>query len=162
MTTRYHMRRADRELTEPGALADILRGGRYATIAMIHDGEPYLVTLSYGWDETSNALYFHMANAGRKLDALAADPRVCATVIADGGYVPGECRHRYESVVMTGTMQVLTDPQEARAGMRALIGALEGESDPLWSHYDLDGKKHWERMSIARLDIKTITGKAGS
>ena len=63
---------------------------------------------------------------------------------------------------MTGTMRVLTDPAEARAGMRALIGALEGDSDPLWARYNLDGEKKWGRMSIARLDIETITGKAGS
>ncbi len=158
----YHVLRADRELTDPTAIAGILRRGRYATIAMVHDGEPYLVTLSYGWDEAASALFFHMARAGRKLDALAADPRVCATVVVDGGYVEGECKHRYESVVMTGTMRVLTDPEEARAGMRLLIAALEGDSDPLWSHYKLDGQKHWERMFIARLDIRSITGKAGS
>jgi len=160
--SRYHVLRADRELTDPAAIAGILRRGKYATIAMVHDGEPYLVTLSYGWDESANALFFHMAQAGRKVDALAADPRVCATVVIDGGYVDGECKHRYESVVMTGTMRVLTDAEEARAGMRALIGALEGDSDPLWSRFKLDGQKHWERMFIARLDIESITGKAGS
>ncbi len=160
--SRYHVLRADRELTDPAALAGILRRGKYATVAMVHDGEPYLVTLSYGWDEAADALFFHMARAGRKLDALAADARVCATVVVDGGYVEGKCKHRYESVVMTGTMRVLTDPEEARAGMRALIGALEGDSDPLWSRYKLDGQKHWERMFIARLDIESITGKAGS
>lgn len=162
MTQPYHLRRADRELTEPEALEKILRDGKYATIAMVHDGEPYLVTLSYGWDPSANALFFHMAQSGRKIDALAEDPRVCATVIADGGYVVGQCKHEYESVVMTGTMRVLTDPAAARAGMRALIGALEGDSDPLWARYNLDGEKQWGRMSIARLDIETITGKAGS
>ena len=162
MTQPYHLRRADRELTEPEALEKILRDGKYATIAMVHDGEPYLVTLSYGWDPSANALFFHMAQSGRKIDALAADPRVCATVIADGGYVVGQCKHEYESVVMTGTMRVLTDPAEARAGMRALIGALEDDIAPLWARYNLDGEKQWGRMSIARLDIETITGKAGS
>ena len=158
----YHVLRTDRELTDPSAIAGVLRRGKYATIAMVHDGEPYLVTLSYGWDEAAGALFFHMARAGRKVDALAADARVCATVVVDGGYVEGECKHRYESVVMTGTMRVLTDAEEARAGMRTLITALEGDSDPLWSRFKLDGQKHWERMFIARLDIESITGKAGS
>jgi nitroimidazol reductase NimA-like FMN-containing flavoprotein (pyridoxamine 5'-phosphate oxidase superfamily) len=162
MTQPYHLKRADRELTEPEDIARILRDGKYATIAMVHDGEPYLVTLSYGWDPTANALFFHMAQSGRKIDALAADPRVCATVIADGGYVVGQCKHEYRSVVMTGTIRVLTDPAEARAGMRVLIGALEDEIDPLWARYNLDGEKQWGRLSIARLDIEAITGKAGS
>jgi nitroimidazol reductase NimA-like FMN-containing flavoprotein (pyridoxamine 5'-phosphate oxidase superfamily) len=63
-------------------------------------------------------------------------------VIIDGGYVAGQCKHEYESIVMTGTMRVLTDPAEAHAGMRALIGALEGDPAPLWEHYNLDGEKH--------------------
>ena len=159
---RYHVLRTDRELTDAGAISDILRRGKFATVAMVHDGGPYLVTLSYGWDEAANALFFHMARAGRKVDALASDPRVCATVVLDGGYVDGACEHRYESVVMTGTMRVLTDAEEARAGMRTLIGALEGDSGPMWSHNKLDGQEQWERMSIARLDIESITGKAGS
>jgi nitroimidazol reductase NimA-like FMN-containing flavoprotein (pyridoxamine 5'-phosphate oxidase superfamily) len=162
MPRQYHVRRANRELTEPEALADVLRRGKYATIAMVHDGEPYLVTLSYGWHEAANALFFHMATAGRKIDALAADPRVCATVVIDGGYVPGKCEHRYESVVMTGTMRVLTDPEERRAGMRVLIGALEKDPAALWSKHELDGDEVYERMNVARLDIETITGKAGS
>jgi nitroimidazol reductase NimA-like FMN-containing flavoprotein (pyridoxamine 5'-phosphate oxidase superfamily) len=159
---RYHVQRVSRELTDPAALASILRRGKYATIAMVQDGEPYLVTLSYGWDEETNALFFHMASEGRKVDALATDPRVCATVVVDGGYVPGKCEHRYESVVMTGTMRVLADPDERRAGMRVLLRALEQDPDALWSHHELDGDEVWERMSVARLDIETIAGKAGN
>jgi len=159
---RYHVRRADREITDEGQLAAILRRGRFATIALCHDGEPYAVTLSYGYDAERSALYFHMAKAGRKLDAIAADPRACATVVFDGGYVHGECKHRYESVVLTGTMATVTDPEEARHGMRVLIGHLEEDPAPLWERYGLDGDEGMGRMIVGRLDIEAITGKAGS
>lgn len=159
---RYHVRRTDRELTDPAAVASVLERGKYATVAMVQDGEPYLVTLSYGWDRDRDALYFHVAREGRKLDALASDPRVCATVIVDGGYEQGACKHHYESVVLTGRMQLVEDRDEAVHGMRVLIGHLEGDPQHVWERNALDGDKVWERMRIARLDIAEMTGKAGS
>jgi nitroimidazol reductase NimA-like FMN-containing flavoprotein (pyridoxamine 5'-phosphate oxidase superfamily) len=158
----YHVRRSDRELATPEQLDSVLRRGRFATIAMISHDEPYAVTLSYGFDAPGRALYFHLARKGRKVDALAADARVCATVVIDGGYEPGACEHHYESVVITGRMRVVGDPDEARHGMRVLLAHLEEDPDTLWEKHDLGGDKVYERMSVARLDIAEITGKAGS
>jgi uncharacterized protein len=159
---RYHVRRTDRELTDAEALASVLRRGRYATVAMCHANEPYLVSLSYGHDAERNALYFHVAPDGRKLDAIAGDPRVCATIVIDSGYEPGKCMHRYESVVLTGRMSIVTAREEARHGMRVLIGHLEEDPAPVWERNDLDGEEAFERIEVARLDIEHMTGKAGS
>lgn len=159
---RYHVRRADREITDPDSLGSILSQGKYATIALCHDGEPYVVTLSYGYDAERAALYFHVATAGRKLDAIAADPRACATVIADGGYEQGACKHHYRSVVLGGTMSVVDDLDEKRHGMRVLIDHLEDAPAAVWERNGLDGDKALERVIVVRFDIETITGKAGS
>jgi uncharacterized protein len=157
----YHMRRVDRQITDPAKLESILRRGRFVTVAMCQDGGPYLVTLSYGYDDERNALYFHMATTGRKQDAIAADPRVCATVIIDGGYVEGDCRHLYESAVLTGSMALVDGPDEARHGMRVLLGHLEDEPGHVWESQALDREETWRRVRVARLDIEEITGKAG-
>jgi nitroimidazol reductase NimA-like FMN-containing flavoprotein (pyridoxamine 5'-phosphate oxidase superfamily) len=158
----YHVRRKDRELTDPADLESVLRRGRYATIAMCQDGGPYAVTLSYGYDAEQRALFFHLARQGRKVDALASDPRVCATVVIDGGYEQGACRHHYESVVIHGTMRVLEDAGERREGMRVLLGHLEDDPAAVWEREDLGGDTVYRRMSVARLDIGELTGKAGS
>ncbi|HEY5506738.1 MAG TPA: pyridoxamine 5'-phosphate oxidase family protein [Coriobacteriia bacterium] len=158
----YHVRRDDRELTAPAELAHILESGRFATIAMCQDGEPYLVTLSYGYDAEQRAMFFHVAPEGRKLDALASDPHVCATVILDLGYEPGRCKHNYRSVVLTGTMSLVTDLDEARAGMRVLVGHLEDDPQAVWEQNRLDDDATFDRMRVARLDIDEMTGKAGS
>lgn len=157
----YHVRRDDREITDPAAIDAILRRGRYTAIAMVHDGAPYVVTLSYGWDAERGALYFHAATAGRKLEAIAADPRVCATIVIDGGYRPTKCEHPYESVVLTGRMSVVTDIDEKRHGMRVLISHLEEEPEPVWTRNRLDGDKVFDRTNVLRLDIDEITAKAG-
>jgi nitroimidazol reductase NimA-like FMN-containing flavoprotein (pyridoxamine 5'-phosphate oxidase superfamily) len=157
---RYHLRRSDREITDPVALDSVLTRGTFATVAMCHDGEPYLVTLSYGYDAKRRALYSHVATTGRKLDAIAADPRACATIIIDGGYRHGECSHLYESIVLTGRMTVVDDPDEARHGMRVLLGHLEDDPDDVWERQALDREETWRRLRILRLDIDEITGKS--
>jgi nitroimidazol reductase NimA-like FMN-containing flavoprotein (pyridoxamine 5'-phosphate oxidase superfamily) len=157
-----HVRRSDRELTDPADLDSILERGRYATIAMCDPDGPYAVTLSYGLDAEARALYFHVATDGRKLDALALDPRVCATVVIDGGYEPGACKHHYESVVLTGRMRVVDDAEDARHGMRVLIEHLEQDPVSVWERNRLEDPAPWKRLAIARLDIDGITGKAGS
>jgi nitroimidazol reductase NimA-like FMN-containing flavoprotein (pyridoxamine 5'-phosphate oxidase superfamily) len=159
---RFHVRRQDRELTDPSDLASVLKRGRFATISMCHDGEPYLVTLSYGYDEAQRAMFFHVAPEGRKLDALKADSRVCATVIVDGGYDQGRCKHRYESVVLTGTMAPVADLDAARAGMRILLEHLEDDPAAVWGKNRLDADATYDRMRVLRLDIDEMTGKAGS
>ncbi|MDO8964974.1 MAG: pyridoxamine 5'-phosphate oxidase family protein [Coriobacteriia bacterium] len=158
----FHLRRADRALTEASVVDSVLRRGRYAAIAMVHEGEPYVVTLSYGHDADRGALYFHVAPEGRKIAAMREHPGVCATVVIDGGYEEGACKHHYESVVITGTMALVEDPDEARHGMRILLGHLEADPGPVWERNRLDGDAVYERMRVARLDIDQITGKAGS
>jgi nitroimidazol reductase NimA-like FMN-containing flavoprotein (pyridoxamine 5'-phosphate oxidase superfamily) len=159
---RYHARRTDREITEPEALASVLRRGRYATLALCQGGTPYIVTLSYGFDEPGRALYFHVARSGRKLDALAADPRVCATVVIDGGYEQGACKHHYESVVIEGRATIVTGLEEARHGMEVLVGHLEVDPAPVWERNGLTGDEAYRPVQILRLDIDEMTGKAGS
>jgi nitroimidazol reductase NimA-like FMN-containing flavoprotein (pyridoxamine 5'-phosphate oxidase superfamily) len=159
---RYHIRRSDRELTDATDIESVLRRGRFAAVAMCHEGEPYVVTLSYGYDPPARALYFHVAPEGRKLDAIAEDPRVCATVVIDGGYERGACKHHYESVVITGTMRLVDDAEERRHGMRVLLGHLEDDPERMWKRHQLEGDEIFGRMSVARLDIGELTGKAGS
>jgi nitroimidazol reductase NimA-like FMN-containing flavoprotein (pyridoxamine 5'-phosphate oxidase superfamily) len=158
----YHVLRTDRELTDPAALESILVRGRFATLGFCQDGGPYVVTLSYGYDSERRALYFHAAKAGRKVDAIAADPRACATIVIDGGYEQGACKHNYESVVMTGLMTLVADLDEKRHGMHVLTAHLETDPTAVREHNRLDGDEVYKRLNILRFDIRTLTGKAGS
>jgi len=63
--------------------------------------------------------------------------------------------------VLTGRMSLVDDPDEARHGMRILLGHLEDEPGAVWERQALDAPETWRRLSVARLDIEEITGKAG-
>ncbi|MCU0612545.1 MAG: pyridoxamine 5'-phosphate oxidase family protein, partial [Candidatus Eisenbacteria bacterium] len=83
----YQVRRKEREIQEPDELRRIVREGRFATLALCREGEPYLVTLSHGYDQIRHCLYFHASPEGQKLDFIRVNPRACATVVEDHGYV---------------------------------------------------------------------------
>ena len=124
----YHLHnRPDRELTSEAEITAILKAGKYAVISMCRNNEPYIVTLSYGYDTDKKALYFHCAASGLKLDFITANPRVCAIVIEDGGYIINECGHNYRTAVFWGDINIVSDLDEKKHGMKILLNHLENQ-----------------------------------
>jgi len=64
------MRRKEKEITDKEEMINILENAEYITIAMSRNNEPYLVTLSHGYDRNQNCIYFHCAKEGKKIDFL--------------------------------------------------------------------------------------------
>jgi len=159
---RYHVKRKDKELTDPAEHEAILKKGRYITLALCHNEQPYVVTMNYGWDKNANALYFHCALEGDKLDIIAENPAVCGTVIEDLGYGHGKCEHYYRSIILRGNIGIVETLEEKKRGIAVLIEHLEEHPDETKTRF-LKDDKTYDKMHILRfdLDINTITGKQG-
>ena len=84
------------------------------------EGEPYLVALSHGYDQTRNCLYFHCAPEGKKLIYAKANPKVWGQAVLDFG-VTQECDYAYSSVHFNGKLSLITDLNEKKHGMEVLI-----------------------------------------
>ncbi len=159
--TQYHLlNRPNREIISPEEITAILRKGKYAVISMCRENEPYVVTLSYGYDPEANALYFHTSKVGLKLEFLRENPVVCGTVIEDGGYVKGVCEHVFRSVVFWGKMEIVADAEEKKHGMNVLLTHLEQE-DSVIRKYQLKAEEAYSRMEVLKLKITQIHAKAG-
>ena len=154
------MNKKEREIANRSKLLEILRQGKYVTIAMCRDNEPYIVTLSYGYDEDRNALYFHCSLKGLKLDFMNHNPNVCATVIENRGYRMGECDQAYRSVVFWGKMHPVEDLQEKKHGMQILLNHLEDDPEQVRKR-SLKSDEAYEEVGVLRLDITEISGKKG-
>jgi hypothetical protein len=80
--------------------------------------EPYAVPMNHAY--SGGKLYFHCAPAGRKLDMIQANPRVCYVVNRDFGR-PGDladsrqCHGNWESVIVQGRARIIRDPEELRS-----------------------------------------------
>ena len=154
------MFKGEREILDGDILREILRRGRFTILALCREDEPYIVTLSYGYDEKANCLYFHTALKGAKLLFIESNDRACATVIEDKGYVQGECRHCYRSLVLAGRMKLVTELEEKKHGFEVLLDHLESDPRAPKAKY-LPDEGSYSRAHILRLDIEEIRGKEG-
>lgn len=158
---KYHLQnRPDREITTDTEIKDIIQNGKYCVISLCRNNEPYIVTLSYGFDAANNSLYIHCGPQGLKLDFIKANPRICATIIEDGGYVADECGHNYRTVVFWGDIHVVTDLEEKKQGMKILLHHLESNTDVI-NEKLLKLEDYYTKMEVLRIDIKQIHAKAG-
>lgn len=117
------MRRKDREVTDSKEIESILENCRTANIAMICEGVPYVVPLSYGYELKDNQLilYFHSAKEGRKIDALKRNHTVCFSIFDEGEPVhadtPCNSGYYYSSVIGFGTAVFVEDAAEKQRAL---------------------------------------------
>jgi uncharacterized protein len=156
---RYHMNKKEREIHDRAELVRILRDGEYMSIALCRNNEPYIVTMNYGYDEARNTLYSHAALQGLKLDFIAVNPHVCASVIIDEGYVKNDCKHHYSSVVIWGAMAVIQDLEEKKLAMDVLLRELEENPAPLKKRFIKDDSSY-DGVTMLKLEVRDMTGKA--
>lgn len=157
---KYHMHKVEGEITDPADIEAILLRGKYATLALCCEQEPYVVTLNYGYDASNKTLYFHSAAEGLKLAFIRANPNACGTVIVDEGYVAGKCAHAYRSVVFSGRVEILEGLDEKCVGLGYMIDHLEADAAAVRARL-LSNPARLENVAVLRLTIDEITGKCG-
>ena len=100
-----------------------MRACQAASIAF-GGGAPYVIPMSYGFAQENGrfTLYMHGAGEGEKIERIKADPRAAFTMFT-GNVVCGSgeeaCRYStsFDSVCGSGTIRIVTDETEKRAGL---------------------------------------------
>jgi nitroimidazol reductase NimA-like FMN-containing flavoprotein (pyridoxamine 5'-phosphate oxidase superfamily) len=157
MESYHQLRRKEQEIKDTAELKAILAKTQYVTVAMCRNDEPYLVTLSHGYDAEKNAIYFHCAFAGKKIDFLKANNRVWGQAFIDRGYVQGECDHLFTSVQFSGRVSFVTDAAGKRRALAVMINQLEQEPEQVMAAKVTDAAL--AKTCIGRIDIEFLSGK---
>jgi uncharacterized protein len=155
---RYHPKRKRNEIFYEQEIQTLLRWGNHVTIALCDNNEPYIVTLSYGYDSDRKALYFHCANKGDKLDFIRRNPQVCATLIKDNGYLDTRCDHDYETLVIRGKLGIIGDLEEKKHALRVLLDHLERNPQPIFDR-NIKDDSSYNSVTMLRLDMESVIGK---
>ena len=153
------MKKEEREITDKNKIIEILKNGKFTTISMCRANEPYIVTLSYGFDLKQNFLYFHSAKEGLKVKFLVENPNVCGTVVDDLGYSMNDCSHKYRSIVFWGKMETIEDLKEKKYGFNIILNHLEDNPAKVKKRF-LKNEQAYDDICILRLNIIEMTGKA--
>jgi uncharacterized protein len=151
----FHVRRKEREITDPAEMSQVLKNTKYITVAQCMNNEPYLVSLSHGYDEQKNCLYFHCAPEGKKLVYMQANNRVWGQAVLDYG-VTEECDYAYTCVEFWGKMVLVSDLAEKQHGMEVLVRQVSLNPEEKLSKIK---PEKLDRTTMGRIDIEGMTGK---
>ena len=105
------------ERAVPEETAQILADGMVAHVGFIEDGMPYVIPLSYHFDQqTPELLYLHGSVRSRAMKLLSTGAPVCVTVTLTDGLVYSRkaMNHsmNYRSAVVFGAAREVTDESE--------------------------------------------------
>lgn len=132
----------------------IVRSCQVCRVGLADGAEPYIVPMSFGYD--GECFYFHCAQAGRKLDILRRNSRVCVELDEVVRMVEAEnaCgwSMRYRSVMGAGVAEVIEEAEAKRAGL-AVIMAQYSDQVPSFTDAAV------ERVCVFRVRPDWLTGK---
>ncbi|MGD0449525.1 MAG: pyridoxamine 5'-phosphate oxidase family protein [Candidatus Bathyarchaeia archaeon] len=151
----FHVRRKDREITDCEELQQVLKSTKYVTVALCMENEPYLVSLSHGYDEDKNCLYFHCATEGKKLEFLRVNSRVWGQALLDFG-VTEDCDYAYTSVHFSGKMSLIEDLVEKQHAMEVLVRQVSLNPEEKLAKIK---PEKLEKQTMGRIDIDYMSGK---
>lgn len=151
------MRRKDKEIVDVNEMKSILKEAKYVTLGMCLHDEPYVVTLSHGYDEERNCIYFHCAAEGKKIDILQKNNRVWGQALVDRGYVQGACDHLFATTQFSGRVAFIEDHLEKKRALKVLIRSLEDKPEEIMKKQLL--MQSIQKVRIGRIEIGFMSGK---
>jgi nitroimidazol reductase NimA-like FMN-containing flavoprotein (pyridoxamine 5'-phosphate oxidase superfamily) len=117
--------RKDRAVDDDEWLRALLRRAPLGTLATVHDGQLFLNSNLFVYDEAAHAIYLHTARVSRTRANVQLDERVCFTATELGRLLPAsaalEFSVEYASVVAFGRCAIVVEPEEARLWLQLLL-----------------------------------------
>jgi uncharacterized protein len=150
------MRRAEREVSDPALIQEILAMSPVLTLSLHDEPAPYVVPVCFGFADST--LYVHSATAGTKLALLAANPAVGFSACTEMTVVPGKgaCSWscRAQSVVGTGRARVVTDDAEKLRALDLIMSRYAPQAAPFAYAPGPLG-----RTCVIAITVETVRGK---
>jgi len=130
-------------------IARLLARGWYGHLGCARDGHPYVLPMSYAYDEPD--VYF-FTTEGTKTEFIAANREVCFQVeeVLDST--------NWQSVMLTGRARLLTDPSEVERAM-FLVSERNPSLSPALSHTKIGAWTRLSRIALYRLRPEAAYGR---
>jgi len=154
---RTEPRRKERAMNSAREMELLLERMAVGRLAVMTAEGPYIVALNHLFLEGS--IYFHSAQAGRKIEALQGDPRVCFLVDDAGPQVLWKqgcgISQIYKSVICFGKAEFVEDSVEKRRILERMVEKF------VPAHYPVSPLKdeNIKRTAVVRVVIESMSGK---
>lgn len=156
------VRRRDRAVEDEEWIRAFLRRAPVGGIATVHEGQPFINSNLFAYDEATHAIYFHTARVGRAQVNVAHDERVCFSVFEMGRLLPAKTALdfsvEYAGVVVFGTCLRIDNPDEAAQGLQLVLDKYAPHLRP-GTDYEPITEQELARTAVFRLSIEQWSGK---
>ncbi len=148
------MRRKDKEIIDIAAIEAVLNKAAVCRLGLCEANQPYVVPLCFGYKD--NALYFHCAGQGKKLDILRKNNNVCFEVDINHELVKADqaCdwSMKYKSVIGFGKAVFIEDVGSKRKALDIIMQQYSEKS----FGYPAEAIKN---TVVIKVEIESMTGK---
>lgn len=151
-----NIRRQDRLLSQEKAY-DLLKKGEYGILSMVsEENTGYGIPINFVYDD-ADRIYFHCAMEGKKLRCLEKNDRVSFCIIGKTSVFSHQFTTAYESVMVSGTMDIHLSDTERRYGLSLLLDKYCPNDKEVGLKYI---EKSFHRTNVIRLNISSFSGKS--
>jgi nitroimidazol reductase NimA-like FMN-containing flavoprotein (pyridoxamine 5'-phosphate oxidase superfamily) len=155
------LRRPDRS-ADDAWIREFLHESPVGVLATVEDGQPFVNSNLFVYDEERQAIYLHTARTGRTRSNLEGSGRASFTAFEMGRLLPAdealEFSVEYGGVVVFATAAVVADPREAERGLQLLLDKYAPHLRPGRDYRPITPDE-LKRTSVFRLDIESWSGK---
>lgn len=143
-------------------IREFLKTAKVGHIATSVDGQPFINTSTFWYDEAGHQIVFHSNIAGRIRSNIEYNPKVSFEASELGQMLPSnvalEFSLQYRSAVAFGTARVVTDPEEMRRLLYGLIGKYFPALKAGQEYREID-EKELRATSVYVIKIEEWSGK---
>ena len=156
------VRRADRAVEDDAWIAGFLRRAPMAQLATVYEGQPFINSNLFVYDEAQHAVYMHTAGGGRTRSNVDAYERVCLSVSAMGRLLPADSAFsmsvEYEGVVIFGRASTTEDAAQKEHALQLLVSKYFHHLTP-GADYRSPDARELGLTSVYRIEIDEWSGK---
>jgi nitroimidazol reductase NimA-like FMN-containing flavoprotein (pyridoxamine 5'-phosphate oxidase superfamily) len=156
------VRRSDRAVEDESWIREFLHRAPMGTLATVYDGQPFINSNLYVYDEARHVIYMHTARLGRTRSNVEQEERVCFSISEMGRLLPAdealEFSVEYEGVVVFGQASLITETAEAKYALQMLLDKYAPHLKPD-VHYRPTNDAELARTAVYRIAIESWSGK---
>ncbi len=158
----HQVRRQDRAIGDEAWIKGFLRRAAVGVLASAVDGQPFINTNLFVYDEQEHVIYMHTAARGRTHDNLANDGKVCFSASEMGRLLPAdtamEFSVEYASVVVFGEATIVQDSETARHGLQLLLDKYFAHLRPGEDYHEITHQE-LKKTTVYRINIVQWSAK---
>lgn len=156
------VRRSDRAVDDEAWMRHFLKTAAVGTLATVHDGQPFINSNLFVYDEANHSIILHTARVGRTRANIEQHDKVCFSIMEMGRILPAEealeFSVEYAGLTVFGIISIIDDDAEATEALQLM---LDKYAPHLVAGHDYRApvKEELLRTSVFRVSIAEWSAK---